>query len=387
MRIGIFTDAYQPQISGVVTSILNSKKQLESLGHEVFIIAPLYKDSKLEKNVIRIKGLKFPFKKLAGYLWVPFCKKHTKEISKYNFDIIHVHTEFSIGSLGLHIAKKYNIPCIYTLHTYYEDYLDYLGILNKLFHNTLLKVIKNQTKKICNRVNHVIIPTNKVIELLNRYNINCDYSVIPSGLDLERYYIKNRNNDIINELKDKYNLHNKLVYIYLGRVSKEKSINVLVDAFHKLEKSDKRIFLICGFGPEEENLKKQIKNLNLENEIIMVGKIGDNCTQHYYHLGDIFLNASTSETQGLTYIEALASSLCLLVKKDKNIDYINNLENGILYNTNEELVEYINYIENNNELLTKIKNNSSSTTDKFSLEVYGQSLENLYLNVIRNNKK
>ena len=110
MRIGIFTDGYTPQISGVVTSILNSKKQLESLGHEVFIIAPKYKDSVPEKNVIRIKGIKPPFKKLSTYILVPFYKRYAKKIIKYNFDIIHVHTEFSIGNLGLYLSKKIFTP-------------------------------------------------------------------------------------------------------------------------------------------------------------------------------------------------------------------------------------------------------------------------------------
>src|SRR5690554_6432447 len=121
MRIGIFTDAYKPYLSGVVTSIKTLKDGLEDLGHEVFIITPFAPKQKLETDptIIRLKGWIVPKKGLKDFRIVPFVQRHLKKIKVLNLDVIHIHTEFSVGSLGLYAGRKLNIPIVYTLHTSY----------------------------------------------------------------------------------------------------------------------------------------------------------------------------------------------------------------------------------------------------------------------------
>ena len=108
MRIGIFSEAYLPLISGVVTSVVNLKEGLEALGHEVYIITPIPSKDKLENDpsVIRIPGWVIPRKSLKGFRLVPFVKRYVKKIRKLKLDVVHIHTEFSMGKLGLAVAKK-----------------------------------------------------------------------------------------------------------------------------------------------------------------------------------------------------------------------------------------------------------------------------------------
>ena len=104
MRIGLFTDQYYPAISGVVTSIKMLYEGLESLGHECFIFTSFSekkmdketRDSIYSKNVINLKGIKYPFKVLSNARFSCFPAKFIKLIESYKLDIIHVQTEYSI---------------------------------------------------------------------------------------------------------------------------------------------------------------------------------------------------------------------------------------------------------------------------------------------------
>ena len=131
MKIGIFTDSYKPYISGVTTSIEMLKKGLEEQGHDVYIVCLKnngnvsgYTDG---NNIIRINGIPLIKRGLKDFRLSFFNYIKVKTLSKYDFDVIHIHTEFSIGLLGLYYAKKKHVPIVYTIHTLWEDYFEYIS--------------------------------------------------------------------------------------------------------------------------------------------------------------------------------------------------------------------------------------------------------------------
>ncbi|MDE5864464.1 MAG: glycosyltransferase, partial [Lachnospiraceae bacterium] len=125
---------------------------------------------------------------------------------------------------------------------------------------------------------------------------------------------------------------NRLVLLYVGRLSSEKNISELLTYLHKAENKEETVLLLVGDGPEREALERQVKELQMESRVIFAGMVPFDNIEDYYALGDIFVSGSTSETQGLTYIEALAAGLPLLVRRDACLKKVlREYENGIDY--------------------------------------------------------
>src|SRR5690554_5744655 len=167
MKIGIFTEAYTPLISGVVTSINNLKDGLEALGHEVYVITPYAPKQKYEFNpsIIRLKGFPIPKKSLKGFRLVFFTRRHLRKIKSLNLDVIHIHTEFSMGKLGLQAAKKFNLPVCYTVHTSYQDYTHHISRFMTKFTPRLAKKIAFMiNNKFTKKADITIVPTKKIYD-------------------------------------------------------------------------------------------------------------------------------------------------------------------------------------------------------------------------------
>lgn len=392
MRIGMFTDQYYPNISGVVTSIKMLYEGLESFGHEVFIFTSF--DEKavdnpdvLEKlNVINLPGRPYPFKDLKNYRWNLFHKKFIKQVASYQLDVIHLHTEFNVGKIARMVAKKLNIPIVHTFHTLYEDYLKYVSpFFDQHFHDKMLSVLaKMFIRPISDMAVVKIVPTKKVLSVLDRYYISGDVRVIPTGIPLERFYKKNFTQQQIVELKTKLNIpQDTFVFGYIGRTSGEKNIETIIRAYSRLSNRSKTVLLIVGGGPELEELKEYAKQYGVENDMIFTGFIEWEHIPLYYQVCDIFINASKSETQGLTYIEALASSIPVLVQKDECIeDVIQDYYNGIFFDGEFELTQKMEEIQKAPSTLKKIKANTQKSVAKFSKEQYAMNVESVYKDAI-----
>lgn len=393
MRIGIFSEAYLPLISGVVTSVENLKKGLEALGHEVYVITPIPSKDKNEVDpyVIRIPGWIIPRKSLKGFRLVPFVKRYVKHIRKLNLDMVHIHTEFSMGKLGLAVAKKEQIPSVYTLHTSYQDYTHYVSkLLTKFAPNVAKKLaakINNQFTKNCHMT---IVPTKKIYDKMIRLKHDGSFTIIPSGLNLEPFYRSSYNDDQIQAIKNQLGLKpDEFVAILVARIAKEKSIGDLVHAFVKFrEQFPKSKFIIIGDGPDRPQLDKLIESKKATDYIKTIGFVKHAEVGLYYQVADVFLNASTTETQGLTYVEALAASLPIIVRYDDVFDaFVEDGKNGIFFNKTDELVEHLVHIRKNPDILKILSKNAKDSTKPYSITVYAQSVEALYLDLIQKNKE
>lgn len=312
MNIGLFTDTYYPQISGVATSIKTLKETLEKQGHNVFIFTttdPHLEKGKVEPNIFRfgsIPFVSFTDRRIAvrGFF------EATKVAKEVKLDIVHTQTEFALGMIGKYVAHQLDIPAIHTYHTMYEDYLHYVlnGHLLRPYH------VKQFVRGYLKNMDGVIAPSNRVEALLKRYEVQIPIRVIPTGVDIEAV-----NSPTKKDIRQELCISPKApVILTLSRIAAEKKINHILDIMPEIVEHfpDVRL-VIAGDGPDVEVLKEQVERLTLEDYVIFTGDVDHEEVGNYYRMADLFVSASDTETQGLTYIEALAAGTkCVVYSTD-----------------------------------------------------------------------
>lgn len=334
MNIGIFTDTYYPQVSGVATSIKTLRNQLERQGHNVYIFTttdPGVDKNVFERNIFRFTSI--PFVSFTDRrIAIKGVHRALKIAQALKLDIIHTQTEFSLGIMGKFVARKMKIPCVHTYHTMYEDYLHYVakGKLLKPVH------VKQISRSFLQNMSGIIAPSERVLNTLLNYGVTEPITVIPTGVDLVKFRKKDHTN-----YRKRYGLSKDTpLLLTLSRLAYEKNIDQLIDAFVKIkEKIPAAYLMICGDGPAREDLEDQVKKLHLTDSVIFTGEIDNDQVAHYYHMANIFVSTSVSESQGLTYNEALASGLKVITTHSPYTDEL--LDEECLGKTFSSLDEFV----------------------------------------------
>jgi len=382
MNICIFSDTYLPQVNGVVTSIETLRQGLIKHGHNVYIVTVNDHGLKtsIEDNIIRISAVKS--KKFDGHrLATSLNSKVIRKLKSWRIDVVHTQTEFTVGTIGRVYAKVKKIPLVHTYHTLYEDYMHY--VTNGLFNKQAKLIARHITKRVCNFSREVIVPTSKIAKLLRRYRVKCNVYTLPTGVDLEKFYTKNFPEAQISEFKEIIGLkQDEFVITYIGRLAKEKDIDIIVKAFKMAQKSNKKMkLLIVGDGP----LKNALQESSIDCEdIIFLGKVPWNQIPIYYNLSDIFVTASRSETQGLTVLEALASSTPVVCVDDESFEIVKDRYNGRKFDGYKELSGILSSLYDDRKMLTQLSNNAFNSIEKLSVDNFVVEIEALYLKVINN---
>lgn len=383
MRIGIFTDSYPPYINGVSTSILMLQRALEKKGHEVFVVTVnpenLSYKYENEDKIIRIPGIPTGIYdyRLTGVYPIRAIKK----VASWNLDIIHSHTEFGVGVFARLIASKYNIPLVHTYHTMYEDYIE--TITRGYFNRSSKKLIEYITKFFCDKTcSELIVPTKKTYDLFKeKYKYDRNVYIVPTGIEVERFYREQYKAADINALRNKYGLKKSdFVLLYLGRIGKEKNIEYIMDVQKELNAKDKKIKLVLvGDGPDLKDLEKQVADYKLEGSVIFTGKVPYDEVPLYYNMANAFITASHFETQGLTVIEAMASSLPAICIDDESFTptVINGL-NGFIFKTKEECVEDILSLVHDKKLQEDLARGARSSAEMNSSKHFAEKVLDVY---------
>lgn len=338
MNIGIFTDTYFPQISGVATSIKTLKDDLERKGHSVYIFTttdPHVDKDVIEPNVFRLPSV--PFVSFTDRRIAISGMFHAVEIAKeLELDIIHTQTEFSVGMIGKYVANRLKVPCVHTYHTMYEDYLHYVlnGHLLKPYH------VKQMTKMFLSHTSGVIAPSEQVREVLQRYKIKTPISIIPTGVDLSEF------TKPVETKKLRASLgidEDAPVILSLSRIAMEKKIEMTIKAMPKLIKKYPKIKLvIVGGGPDMDEIQEITRSVNMQDHVIFTGEIDHDKVSPYYHMANLFVSSSDTETQGLTCIEAIASGAKVIVRSAPYTDeLLKDPAVGVTFNTEEQLVSSV----------------------------------------------
>lgn len=247
MRIGLFTDTYFPQVSGVATSIRTLKTQLEKMGHTVFIFTTTDRDVDRYEDwqIVRIPSVPFFAFKDRRVAYRGFSK--ALEIAKqYKLDIIHTQTEFSLGLLGIAIARELRIPVVHTYHTQYEDYVRYIA-KGMVIRPSMVKYI---VRGFMSDLDGVICPSEIVYDLLLKYKVAAEKRVIPTGIELEKFQRPEITEDDVADLRSKLGIaSDETMLLSLSRVSYEKNIQAVLAALPSvLEEDDKVRLVVAGDG-------------------------------------------------------------------------------------------------------------------------------------------
>lgn len=392
MKIGIFTDTYNPVTSGVVTSINMLEQEMKKRGHEVFVfttsksIQPNNNQTLYMLNSIPLLIAKQYKNRIATF----YSREIAKQIKEIGLDIVHTQTEFSVGAFGKIISRKYDIPFIHTYHTMWEDYVHYISPL-KGRNIRLKRLARTISRAFVRKAECVITPSNKTAKYL-KYKCkvkNKPIYVIPTGIDIAPFKSSNFTEEERDNLKKSLGIKpNEKIILFLGRVASEKSIDVIMDIMPSIfEEHPDYKFLIVGDGPSKKDLEEQARKLNIDKNVIFTGKVPWNEVPKYYNIGDVFVNASITETQGLTFIEAMSAEIPVVAKYAPNLsEFIHTNKNGILVKKNSDFKKaIIDVIENENLRKTLIRG-GNETAKEYSIEVFGDKLEMLYTEIIKLHK-
>lgn len=391
MRIGIFTDTYPPFINGVSTSVYMLKKALEKKGHKVYIVTINNESLKYkfdeDNTVIRIPGVPIGIYDYRVSNIYPLRAMNI--IRKWNLDVIHSHTEFSMGTFARIISRQFNIPLVHTYHTMYEDYTHY--ITKGYFDKSSKKIVEYLTLFYCDKTaNELIVPTRKTYNLFKeKYEVDKNIYIIPTGIEIERFYRENISEKDINNVKKKLKLNDdSFNIVFVGRLAKEKNIDLLLNAHKRIVSVNKNInLIIIGDGPDVDEYKNTAKKLGIDNNVIFVGKIPWDDIPAYYSVSSLFATASTSETQGLTVIEAMASGtppVCIDDESFRNT-VVDGL-NGRIFKDESEYVDIVLSLFKDKKTVDSYSKQARINAEVYSSKYYAESVLDVYKHAIENKK-
>ena len=377
MNIGLFTDTYFPQISGVATSIQTLKNVLEDRGHSVFIFTttdPHLPKGAIEPNVFRVASVPFVSftDRRIAFRGVFQATKIAKEVQ---LDIVHTQTEFSMGMIGKYVSKSLNIPAIHTYHTNYEDYLHYVlnGHLLKPYH------VKQFIKAYLHSMQGVIAPSEQTEKTLKGYGVKTPMRIISTGVDLNSI----NENPKRNVRQDLGLSEDDIILLTLSRVAPEKKIDQLIKSMPQIIKKIPQVKLvIAGDGPAMEDLQSLTRELNLTHQVIFSGNVEHSDVGNYYRMANLFVSASDTETQGLTYIEALAAGTpCVVFKTDYTEEIFDKPELGRIFKTQDEMIREIIELLNKKEFSIP-QDILDKTLNKVTAASFGENVEKFYEDAI-----
>ena len=395
MRVGIFTESYPPLVNGVSTSILMLEHALTKLGHEVFIItvSDNKKDYVLENNghILRLPSVNlancYDYKMTSVY---PI--KAVNMIKKMNLDVIHSNVEFTVGIFARVVSEQLSIPLVHTYHTNWEDYTHYITKNKKILDDICKKLLKYLVVFFEDKtVTELIVPSNKIYNLFkDKYKFTKNIHIIQTGIETSKFYKENFNLKDINSLKKKLGIKKKdFVVMTVSRLAKEKSVDRIINNHKELVKKYSNMkLLIVGDGPDIDKLKDEAKSLGVSDSVIFTGKVPLSDIPIYYQLGNVFVTASKSETQGLTVVEAISSSLPVVaVKDDSFVNSVIEEFNGFVFTDDEKYINSISKLYEDKDLYNRLSNQSRLLSEDFSSEYFALKVLKVYETAIENYKK
>lgn len=387
MRIGLFTDSYPPYINGVSTSVAMLKKALEKKGHIVYVVTvsnnALKYEYDIENRIVKVPGIPVGIYDYRLSRIYPLTMINT--MKSWNLDVIHSHTEFGIGILARLLAKQFDIPLVHTYHTLYEDYTHY--ITHGYFDKSSKKIVEYLTKFYCDKTaNELIVPTNKIYKLFKeKYEFKKNIHIVPTGIEVDRFYTENVDKSYVQALGKKLKLQKKdFVILFVGRLAAEKNVEFLLNAEKKLMEKYKNIkLLIVGDGPDKEHYEEMARDLNISSNVIFNGKAAWEEMPFYYHCATVFATASTTETQGLTVIEAMAASVVPLCINDESfLGTVTHELNGLIFHDEDEFINQILTLYKDNALLQKYNNQARIQAEHCSSASYAERVLEVYKRAI-----
>jgi glycosyltransferase involved in cell wall biosynthesis len=378
LRVAMFTNNYLPFIGGVPISIERLRRGLESLKDSVLIVAPRYRDQpQNEDNVLRVPSLLAMGEKREFRLANIFLKRIRTRLKVFQPDVIHLHHPFWLGSLGLFIGRWLRVPVIYTYHTRLEHYAHFVPLPGNLFRNLISHAL---IKRFANKCDAVIVPTDSTEEYLRMIGVKSPTFVQPTGIEYQRF--QDVSDDDVNRLRESLKIQDETVFISVSRLSNEKNIDFMIDAIDALRQRTDRPFrfLMIGKGHQHDRLQQRIDELDLGQHFTLVGSVPPEDMATWYHLGDVFLFASKSETQGMVILEAMAAGLPVVAVRSSGIDdVVRQDHNG--FKTPEKQDQWCDRVQQlleDDRLRQTLSDNALAFAADYSIESFASDVREIY---------
>ena len=376
-KILITTDLYTTNTNGVVTSVQNLFDVLTERGHDVRILT-ISADHHSHKDgaVYYIRSL--PMGAVYPDVRMPVSFRHRliQEIIDWKPDVIHSQCEFFSFQFASRISRITGAPIVHTYHTLYEQYVTYL-VPSRRVGRTLVRVLTRERLK---KVKMVVAPTVKVENALHGYGVENPISVVPSGICLEQHHKRLSSEERLRRRRALGIRDDQRVLLNLGRLGTEKNLGELMELFAQaLKDNGNMVFLIVGDGPARKALEAQAARLGISDKVIFTGMVEPGQVQNYYQLADVFASASTSETQGLTYAEALAAGVPVLCRADPCLlGVVRDGENGWQYHSEEEFRQRLEDFLAHPQHRETLARCARETGEEYSAQRFAERVEAIY---------
>ncbi len=381
MLIAFFTNNYKPFVGGVPIAVENVAKALRRRGHRVLIFAPEY-DGVVddEPDVFRVLSIK-NFNDSPFSLPLPLTLRPSYDLDALSeVDVVHVHHPFLLGMSGLHLARAYNLPVVFTYHTQYEKYIHYLPFPEKMTAELAVRL----STRFANSCDAVIAPSIDILRVLRERGVEVPIHVIPTGVDLRRFrggaptYLRRRLGFS----------ENVAILLTVSRLAREKNVDVLIRVFARIQAFHKQcVFVVVGEGDAQTELQNLAHELNVADKTFFLGALTGKELVSAYKSADVFMFASTTETQGMVVVEAMACELPVVAISAPGVrDCVMNGENGYLVEEGQidDFAERVLTLIHEPELLTRLRRKAKETARRFSLARTTAQLERVYKRLVGN---
>ncbi|GAB4367236.1 MAG: glycosyltransferase family 4 protein [Spirochaetales bacterium] len=300
VNIAVFTDTYVPQVNGVTTSILIFQRELERLGHNVYIFCPTYGGRERDDppGVFRFYSIPYRSEMMHEQRIALPISRGIWKFPVLDIDIVHYHVTHYMGAYALFLAWLFRKPTIHTYHTLFVKYTHYVKIRSSL----AVRFVKWISRAFCNRTDRILAPSEEMKRELLTYGVNKPIEILPTGIDPPPLPAPSA----LEALRKRFPADMKLL-VFVGRFAREKNIPLLFDVLQILKtKGVPGHLLLVGDGPDRKRIEEEIHKRGLSQEVTITGYIPREEVFALLACADLFLFPSETETQGLVLLEAMS---------------------------------------------------------------------------------
>jgi len=387
MRIVIGSESFHPNISGVAVATRNLASYLASEGHEVLVIAPStdFSDS-LEVypegfGVQRIRSFPNPYRKGFRVTLLPH-REIKKIVHSWYPDLIHLEDPTSIGVCLLRAGQIYRIPVVISHHFSLEYILSYFKFL-KPFHGIMRRGILGTVVRFYNLSQYVICPSDTVRRFLITTGIKVPIAAVSNGVDLSRFFSYESPVNIRSALR----LPDIPIVLYVGRIDKDKNLEVLLAAIPLVLKRCQAHFVFCGSGNLLGWLRKRVTQDGMDSNVSLLGQLNHESQDlpRLYQISHCFVIPSQIETQSIVTLEAMASALPVVAARAGALpELVSEGETGLLFAPGDpvELAEKICELLEDEAKARQMGNNGMKKVVIHELHGNLHKIEQIYQEVI-----
>lgn len=386
MNIALFSDSYIPTKSGIVTVVVQLRKALEQLGHNVVIVTVEAHGDAVqpeEPDVLRVTSIPSPVGD-GQYLGLPHKKLVLDFLQKHHVELIHAHTEFFIGHMGIVAGRELGIPVVATTHTMWEDYYKYYLAMGKIIPR---RVIRKGVQLVYKKFYAFINVSQKAHDYFNRPFMlpHIPSAIVPNAIDTCKFTARQCTEADKAALRSKFGIReDDRVVLYVGRVVEEKRVIELLEIMKRVvtERNNAKM-LFVGDGGAYDTLVERVQEAGLGDRILFAGFVDWTKLSAYYAIGSIFVTVSLSEMHSMTILEALSLGLPVVCRRDTSFaDTVFHGKDGYEGSTDDEVVSYLIDLIDNPDKCAEFGRYALEVSRRFSLDIHGRRTIAFYQKVL-----